>query len=256
MTQQEGRYAQLRKGLLAETKAAIAASVTPDQLIIQASTSLDQLEHALHSLTKKAREWYSLINPELERKFHDHDAFLQAATTETRGAMGGELKKEELATLQGFLDTLKALAAEKKALRAHLDAMMKQHCPNLAFLATPRIGAQLLVHAGSLAHLATVPSSTIQLYGAESALFRHLKDKRRHRSPKYGLLFNHPLIQHVEPKLRGKAARTLADKLSICAKLDHFGEEQEGGARAIAYQKALEAKFGAWSEKGASEGDA
>ena len=83
------------------------------------------------------------------------------------------------------------------------------------------IGAKLLEHAGSLKRLAEMPASTIQLLGAEKALFRHIKNKKN-LCPKYGLLHEHPFITQSKKKSHGKIARALADKIAIAVKVDYF----------------------------------
>jgi nucleolar protein 56 len=85
------------------------------------------------------------------------------------------------------------------------------------------LAAKLISAAGGLEKLAKMASSTIQLLGAEKALFRHLRGKGR--PPKYGLLYVHPLIQQASPKLRGRVARTLASKLAIAVRIDHYTKE-------------------------------
>lgn len=242
----------LRKRLLEETRQQVAAAVDDDQLIIQAVTMLEQLEHATNSLAKKAREWYGLFLPELDKAVKDHERFLELAATKTRSellkelgrstTMGAALAPEDEDAITEMIATIRGLYKERERLVAYLDAKLAARCPNLRELAGTTIAAKLLSHAGSLERLTTVPSSTIQLYGAETALFRHLRNKRKHRSPKYGLLFNHPLVQKVAQRDRGKAARALADKLSLCAKLDRF----KGERKAAEYRKALAAKFTEW----------
>lgn len=239
-----GNFDETRKRLLAQTKSKVAASVTDEQLIIQAVTSLQQLEQATNRLVKKAREWYGLLDPEFERSVQEHVDFLDQALSgrATATAMGGTLSEADAEAILTFLRQAKLLYEEKERLGAYVEAKMRGCCPNMTILAGSRIGAELLSHAGSLQRLATMPSGTLQLLGAEMALFRHLKDKRRHRSPKYGLIFKHPLVQKVSAKERGKAARSLADKLSICARIDLF----KGETQAEAYKEALAKRFGEW----------
>ncbi len=244
------QFSDERKALLTAAKQKIASSVGPDNLIIQAVTTLEQLEQATNSLTKKAREWYGLLNPELERNVKDHETFLTLITTKTKedlftefpAAMGATLTTEDEEAINTYLTTIKTLYAEREKILAYLEKKMTAHCPNITALAGVTIGAKLLSHAGSLERLATVPSSTLQLFGAETALFRHLRDKRKHRSPKYGVIFNHPLVQKVNQETRGKAARSLADKLSMAAKLDYF----KGDFKADDYKQQLATKFTAW----------
>jgi nucleolar protein 56 len=213
---------------------------------VQSVTTLEQLDQASNSLAKKAREWYAIYWPELERESRDHEAFLSLALSRERVAgspsMGGALAEQDVEAIREYLRTIARLYEERKRLESYLAAVMSRHAPNVAELAGPVFGARLLAHAGSLRRLATVPSSTIQLFGAETALFRHLRDKRKHRAPKYGVLFNHPLVQRVAQSDRGRAARSLADKLSLCAKLDYF----KGERKAPQYRAELSAKFTEW----------
>ena len=97
---------------------------------------------------------------------------------------------------------------------------MKLLCPNITAVAGAVIGAKLLAIAGSLKKLSLFPASTVQLLGAEKALFRHLKTGAK--SPKYGILHEHPLIAQAKKKDHGKVARLLADKIAIAAKVDFF----------------------------------
>jgi nucleolar protein 56 len=240
------RFSAEREALLAETKTRIAASVNDDSLIIQAVTTMEQLDHATNSLAKKAREWYGLRDPELEHQVKDHERFLELAATEeqkrSKSTMGANLAPEDEEEIAAYLVAVRLLYEERQRILAYLESKMRTHCPNVASLAGATIGAKLLSHAGSLERLASVPSSTLQLFGAETALFRHLRDRRKHRSPKYGVLFNHPLVQKVVQPQRGKAARSLADKLSLCAKLDYF----KGEFKAEEYRRQLAAKFTEW----------
>ena len=244
------KFSDERKALLAAAKQQVAASVGEDNLIIQAVTALEQLEQASNSLVKKAREWYGLLNPEFERSVKDHETFLTLVATKTKeellkefpAAMGATLAPADEAAIKTYLATIHTLYAEREKILTYLEEKMTLRCPNVTALAGVTIGAKLLSHAGSLERLATVPSGTLQLFGAETALFRHLRDKRKHRSPKYGVIFNHPLVQKVGQQERGKAARSLADKLSMAAKLDYF----KGEFKADEYKRQLAAKFTEW----------
>ena len=95
---------------------------------------------------------------------------------------------------------------------------MKTYCPHIQEIAGTLIGAKLIAQKGTLKELAFMPASTIQLLGAEKALFRHLKSKSR--SPKYGYIMHHPTVASAQNK--GKAARQLANKIAKAAKQDYF----------------------------------
>ena len=110
---------------------------------------------------------------------------------------------------------------EKQELTDFIEKEMKEELPVFVSVAGAILGAKILAQAGSKKRLAFLPASTIQLLGAEKALFNHLKKKGL--CPKHGHLFNHPLIQKLPKQKRGKAARVLAGKLAIAAKMDYFG---------------------------------
>ncbi len=133
-------------------------------------------------------------------------------------------------------EVLKLYKLRKKH-EEYLQKVMQKYCPNLLELAGITTGAKLIELAKSLKRLAMLPASTIQLLGAEKALFRHIKTGSR--SPKYGVIFQHPLIQKGKRNERGKIARSLADKLSLCCRLDYF----KGEFKAKEYKEKLEKKF-------------
>lgn len=116
-----------------------------------------------------------------------------------------------------------SIDAEKKELTQFIEKEMVAEFPNFSVLATPIIGAKLLSSAGSKKRLCFMPASTIQVLGAEKALFAHIR--RDAKSPKHGHLFNHPLMQKLPRFKRGKVARILAGKLAIALKQDYFGGE-------------------------------
>lgn len=105
------------------------------------------------------------------------------------------------------------------------NAMMQAIAPNLTILVGELVGARLIAHAGTLINLAKAPASTVQILGAEKALFRALKTK--HATPKYGLLFHASLIGQASPKNKGKIARVLAAKCALAIRVDALGESAE-----------------------------
>jgi nucleolar protein 56 len=115
------------------------------------------------------------------------------------------------------------IGEEREKLIEFIQKEMSEEFPNFSVIATPIIGAKLLASAGSKKRLCFAPSSTIQMLGAEKALFNHIKHKAK--CPKHGHLFNHPLLQKLSKQKRGKAARVLAGKLSIALKQDYFNGE-------------------------------
>ncbi|MCX6803573.1 MAG: hypothetical protein NTY48_03300 [Candidatus Diapherotrites archaeon] len=128
---------------------------------------------------------------------------------------------------------------EKKALTEFIEKEMTSEFPNFSALATPVLGAKLLASAGSKKRLCFMPASTIQVLGAEKALFAHMRNNAK--SPKHGHLFNHPLMQKLPRFRRGKVARIIAGKLSIALKQDYFGGENTSSK----VMKELAEKIGA-----------
>jgi len=130
-----------------------------------------------------------------------------------------EKAQELLAQLQ---TNIKQIDDEKKELVLFIEEKMKTEMPSTSSVTGPLLAGKLLAEAGSKRKLAFMPSSTIQVLGAKKALFNHLK--HRGKCPKHGLIFNHPFMQKLPKNKRGKAARIIAGKLSIAAKLDFFGK--------------------------------
>jgi nucleolar protein 56 len=115
------------------------------------------------------------------------------------------------------------LSEEKKHIVEFIENQCMEEIPCFTGLATPIIAARMLAQARSLRRMAFMPGSTIQILGAEKALFNHLRKNKK--CPKHGFLFNHPLIQNLPKHKRGKAARLLGAKLALAAKIDYFKGE-------------------------------
>lgn len=236
-----------RLTLLLQTQKALRESVTPDTLIIQALGTLDDLTVQLNAMSKRLREWHGYTLPEVGNKLADHEAFVRLVATRSRRelaeefldeeGMGALLDEKDYIQIKDLARAIGELFEYKNHLEHYLNDMLERHVPNMTALAGATIAARLLAGAGSLRRLALLPASTLQLLGAEKALFRHLKTGAR--SPKYGYLFNHPFVQHAGKDVAGKVARGLADKLALCAKLDYFKGEFKGKH----YREELERKF-------------
>tara|TARA_Y100000310_G_scaffold193278_1_gene193244 strand:- start:3634 stop:4515 length:882 start_codon:yes stop_codon:yes gene_type:complete len=225
------------------TKRQIKASVTDDQLIIQTISAIEDTKKTINTLSKRLREWYGLYLPELKTEDNHHftDLVLEKKKSEIlaylkrNSSMGADLEKADLQPVFDLAKQISALFQFIAYQETYLTKLMTRHCPNLSTLATPLVGAKLLNQASGLKHLSEFPSSTIQLLGAEEALFRHLKTGAN--SPKYGFLFQHPLILATPNKLRGKAARALSDKIAIATKIDYFKGEYIGDKLKIKLEK-------------------
>ncbi|MBD3208790.1 hypothetical protein GF367_00015 [Candidatus Woesearchaeota archaeon] len=241
-------WQRLREKAFTTTKEALAASVNDNHLIIQAVASMEDLDRTSNTLIKRLREWYSLYGPEFSHAVTDNEAFTrrvlekskqeQLQELQCKQSMGADLQEQDVQEMLALAGMIRAMHEERARLERYLETIMQRHCPNITAIAGPTIAARLLQEAGSLRQLAIIQASTIQMYGAEKALFRHLKTGAK--PPKHGHIINHPLIAKAQAKDKGKIARALADKLSIAAKVDYFKGDPIGDE----LRKALEERFG------------
>jgi nucleolar protein 56 len=141
-------------------------------------------------------------------------------------SIGSDVSGSDMGIIQSFAATILGSASQETQLKAYIEGSMIELAPNVSAVATPYVGALLLEQAGSLEKLASLPASTIQVLGAQKAMFRFLKTKKK--PPKYGVLYVHPLVSQASKTAKGKLARTLASKISIAAKVDYYGGEPVG----------------------------
>lgn len=225
-------FQELRKKLIAETKKKVKESVNEDNLIIQAVNCIDEADRTANTLAKRLREWYSFYCPEFSNSIASHQKFveiiqkkqknqlLKEVNVNPKDSMGADLKKEDVDAILELAKAINRLYELKESQSRYLERIMKEYCPNINAVAGSLIGAKLLAIAGSLKKISRMPSSTIQLLGAEKALFRHLTTGAR--SPKYGIIHEHTLISQAKKSEHGKIARLLADKIAIAVKVDFF----------------------------------
>lgn len=227
----------LTKVNLELTKVKIKKAMGRDGLIVQANGAIEELDKSINILVERLREWYGLHFPEMNRAVDSHEKY--ATLVEKFGkrgliddadikqfaekSMGMDLNDDDFKILKEFASEINSLYKLREKVSKYLDTTLKEVAPNLRELAGPLLAAKLIAKAGGLEKLARSPSSTVQLLGAEKALFRFLHG--RGKSPKFGILFNHPMIQNASKDQKGKIARTLASKLSIAAKMDFYSKE-------------------------------
>ena len=214
-------YSKLKKEMIAKTKQEVKKDLLKrDRVIVHAVKTIDVIDKASNLLIEKLHEWYSVYSPELKPK--DNDKLFKAIENLERAenSMGADLKEEDLKQIQSYSKKIKELYNEKKNISSYLEKIMKEEAPNITAIVGSTLGARFIATAGSLEKLAEFPSSTIQVLGAEKALFAHLK--KGVKPPKYGLLFQFPLVRKADKKSKGKIARKTSAKLSIAAKVDFF----------------------------------
>ncbi|XP_034945456.1 nucleolar protein 56 [Chelonus insularis] len=223
-----------------------------DNMIIQSIALLDQLDKDINTFSMRIREWYSYHFPELmkivpenymyakvtkfiknrktlnEEKLEGLEEIVmdsakaQAIIDASKSSMGMDISPVDLINIEMFASRVIALADYRKQLAEYLRSKMAGVAPNLAALIGDQVGARLIAHAGSLTNLAKYPASTVQILGAEKALFRALKT--RGNTPKYGLLFHSTFIGRAGAKNKGRISRYLANKCSIASRIDCFAD--------------------------------
>lgn len=223
-----------------------------DNMIIQSIALLDQLDKDINTFSMRIREWYSYHFPELMKIVTDNytyarvakfikdrkeltdesvepleelvmdSAKAQAILDASRSSMGMDISPLDLINIERFAGRVIALADYRKGLYEYLQDKMHAVAPNLSSLIGEQVGARLISHAGSLTNLAKYPASTVQILGAEKALFRALKT--RGNTPKYGLIFHSTFIGRAGTKNKGRISRYLANKCSIASRIDCFSE--------------------------------
>merc|ERR1711966_499407 len=142
----------------------------------------------------------------------------------SRASMGQDISELDMINITNFANRVVELHQYRADLHRYLTSKMLRVAPNLSTLIGEMVGARLISHAGSLSNLAKFPSSTVQILGAEKALFRALKTKSN--TPKYGLIFHSTFIGRAAQKNKGRISRYVANKASLCARIDCFTENQ------------------------------
>jgi len=184
-----------------------------DAELLQMVRTLDEMDTVVNILSERAADWYMVRHPAFSRKYRRTPANILVRTIreKSRGALGrvaGEIEQ--------LTDTRTALAKE-------VSARANEVLPNTSALIGGLVAARLMANAGGLLPLSRLPASAIQVLGARTALFAHLKTHTP--SPKHGIIFQHRRVHNAPREVRGKVARVLAGKLAIAARLDYFRGE-------------------------------
>merc|ERR1712112_150706 len=183
-------------------------------------------ENALYAkvvkLIKNRKELTADKFEELEAILMD-SARAQAVIDASKSSMGMDISPVDLLNIDMFASRVIGITEYRKELSTYLRSKMSVVAPNLAVLIGDTVGARLISHAGSLTNLAKCPASTVQILGAEKALFRALKTKGN--TPKYGLIFHSSFIGRAAAKNKGRISRFLANKCTIASRIDCFSEQ-------------------------------
>jgi nucleolar protein 56 len=245
------------KSIAAAEEAIREASSRPDLHLVQAIQALDDTDKYLNITATRTSEWYGLHFPELTQMVQDNvalcrliseiggrDSFakenlagrgftdkkIEAIIAARDRSKGGVISDGDLGRVRTLASLAVQLGSLRDGLNGYVESQMMRVAPNLSVVAGATIGARLMAKAGGLDRLAVLPASTIQILGAEKALFRSLRTGAR--PPKHGILFQHQAV-HTAPKWqRGKIARTLANKIAIAARVDCYRGSEDASIKA------------------------
>lgn len=244
-----------------------------DTMIVQAISLLDDLDKELNNYIMRCREWYGWHFPELGKVITDNFYYCKAVRhigdrTNVAGSdlseilpeeieaevklaaeisMGTEVSEQDIGNIKHLCDQVIEISEYRAQLYDYLKNRMMAIAPNLTVMVGELVGARLISHAGSLLNLAKHPASTVQILGAEKALFRALKTRKD--TPKYGLIYHASLVGQTTAKNKGKISRMLAAKAALAIRYDALGEDTNAEMGAENRAK-LEARLRQLEEKG------
>ena len=216
-----------------------------DMLLGSVTKAQDDLDKTINLLGERLEDWYGIYFPELraedklkyaeasliitDKDNLDENALLAVfgpkAIADLKAAsarsLGAKISPNDLEQARSLARTIVSLDTLRKEYNTYQKEIANELCPNLSAVGGSEIAAKLVSHVGSLAKLAILPASAIQVLGAERALFKHLKN-RNVPPPKHGIIFQHPKISSSPKLVRGKISRALANKLCMACKADAF----------------------------------
>jgi nucleolar protein 56 len=226
----------LREACLELVRRGLRDLATDEQDLLQMIEALDDLDMTINHLDERLREWSMLHDGDGSniRDLSLHNPDLQDLT-----------HLDTSHTIAELAAAISNLRRSRGRIEEALISSMAGLSPNLSEMAGPLLAARLISRAGSLRRLSQMPSSSIQIMGAERSLFKHLKGKAP--SPKHGLIYRHPGIMNAPKNLRGRLARALAGKLAIAARVDYHS-----GVKLPELKESLDRRLQEISRKGRS----
>lgn len=231
----------LRRKAIEQTRESLQSPVDRDLFIVKTVQYLDRMEKDFLHGVEDFRDVYSLHFPELVKELTDDRDFIdilekygvhRSGLDPFKGmaddSTGAALPEEESLILQQMLEQLVETKETVETLESYVEEQAREEFRNLSGLLGPVLATRLVALAGSLDELAKKPASTVQMLGAEKALFRHLHG--RGSSPKHGVLFQHRFVNNLPEHKRGKMARFMANKAVMAARIDNYGDEDKSGS--------------------------
>ncbi|MCK4757617.1 MAG: ribosomal biogenesis protein [Thermoplasmata archaeon] len=224
----------LNRAMIIVGKDMVRTSGSPDQQILQAIRAMDDLDKTNNLLSERLHEWHEINFPELPKlvseqdyvkliaEHGDRETILANTKLDIPDSMGSDIEPEDGEAMKRMAINLISAVEARQTLEKFVQNRMEAFAPNTSHIAGPLIGARLISLAGGMERLAKMPTSTVQILGAEKAFFKHIKEKVK--PPKHGIIFQNPLVHRAPYWQRGNIARALASKISMAVKVDHFGD--------------------------------
>lgn len=260
--QSDQEFVDKRERFLKRTRDAVREALkSRDMLLGTVTRSIEDLDKTINLLGEKLEDWYGIYFPEL--KAEDKIQFAKATLaidkenmdekelavifgqtkaaeliSTAKSSLGVQLSQKDLSECLSLSKTILTLEKLRKDYDVYQKELAEELCPNLSEVAGADIAAKLVSHMGTLVRLAMLPASAIQVIGAEKALFKHLKN-RNVPPPKHGIIFQHVKISSSPKAVRGKIARTLANKLCLAAKADAFSKRRISGPLRKAFDEKV-----------------
>ncbi|MFB6203538.1 MAG: hypothetical protein ABEK01_03530 [Candidatus Nanohaloarchaea archaeon] len=228
----------VRDEAIEELREELRESEDRDRLMIKAVSQLDQLNNNINQQMERFRDWYSLHFPELEEEIGDDEQFVKVLSRGVKredldsfgslaeGSTGSEIAGPDVEILESQVELLEKMFEQRDELEGYVEKVAKEEMSNLSTLLGPLLAARIVGLAGGLEEIAKKPASTVQMLGAEKALFRYLRGEGT--PPKHGILFQHSFVNSLDSDRRGKMARFLANKAVMAARLDQYGDKEKG----------------------------
>lgn len=198
----------IREASIIQARNKIKSQLTPDKDLIQSIEALDEAHETINIVSERLTAWYTQVTGEPRTKVEE--------------ILKQEALPSRMVILKDFYMSNKTLIT---SLSEYLDQEAPKVFPNLVNVLGTQLAVRIVAAVGSLSRLARLPSSTIQLLGAEKALFRHMSDGSP--PPKHGLLYQHPSVKQAVRKDKGRVSRKLAAKVAIASKIEYYGDKSE-----------------------------
>ena len=228
----------LREKAISRTREELEEEVDRDQLLVKNIKQHDTLQQNIRNQLESLRDLYQIHFPELEDEITDDEQFidiLEKYGVESSGidpfsemaekSAGSQITEKDRKLIEQSVETVSAMMQLRDDLQEYIREEAQEEFRNLSTLLGPLLATRIVSLAGGLEELARKPASTVQMLGAEKALFRHLKGNGA--PPKHGIIFEHRFVKDLPEEKRGKMARFMANKAVMAARIDQYGTENK-----------------------------